>query len=65
MNKNSAADMDSVEGNPTTLRLDNKSKSQIRDLMLWWEVGSISVVIRRALEWAWMFEKLQHMDKKD
>jgi len=47
-----------------TIRFDEQTLLQLADLEHWWKLTNRSATVRKAIEWAWMFEQIRHSDIK-
>ena len=53
-----------ASGITRTIRFDEQTLRQLKDLENWWGTKKRSATVRKAIEWAWMFEQKRHSDIK-
>ena len=53
-----------ASGITRTIRFDEQTLRQLKDLEDWWGTKKRSATVRKAIEWAWMFEQIRHSDIK-
>ena len=53
-----------ASGITRTIRFDEQTLRQLKDLENWWGTKKRSATVRKAIEWAWMFEQIRHSDLK-